>query len=56
MQVLLATDAWEAVRAHPVSNGVLVDNQAHDWVANKCHYVGKGRGEEKLLLGECAQA
>ena len=56
MKVALATDAWGVVRAHAMSNGFLVDDQAHDRAANSCLYVGKHCGEEKLLLGACAQA
>ena len=55
-QVALATDAWGAVRAHPMGNGSLADDQAHNQVANNCHYVGKRRGEEKLPLEECTRA
>ena len=53
VQVALVTDAWGAVRAHPVSNGFLADDQTHDQAANSCRYMGKRRREEKLLLGEC---
>ena len=56
MQVALATDAWGAVQAHPVGNGFLGDDQAHDRAANSCRYVGKRRGEEMLPLEECARA
>ena len=56
VQVALATDAWGAVRAHPSSNGVLVDDQAYYWATNNCCYVGKRPWEEKLLLGDCARA
>ena len=52
VQVALATDPWGAVKVHPASNGVLVDDQGHDQDADNCRYVGEHRGEEKLLLGE----
>ena len=55
-QVALATNAWGVVRADPTRHGVLVDNQANDWTANKCCYTGKRHGEEKLPMWECAQA
>ena len=45
VQVALATDTWGAVRAHPMSNGFLEDDQAHDQAANSCRYVVKRRGE-----------
>ena len=44
-----------AVQAHPISNGFLVDDQAHNRVANSYRYIGKHCKEEKLLLGECAR-
>ena len=53
VQVALATDARGAVRAHPTSNGFLEDDQANDQAANSCCYMGKRRGEDKLLLEEC---
>ena len=56
VQVALATDPWGAVQVHPASNGVLADDQAHDHAADNCRYVRERRGEEKLLLGECARA
>ena len=56
VQVALATDPWGAVRVHPTSNGVLADDQGQDQPADNCRYVGERRGEEKLLLGECARA
>ena len=56
VQVALVTDPWGAVQAHPASNGVPADNQAHDWAAKNCRYVGERRREEKLLLRECGRA
>ena len=56
VQVALATDPWGTVQVHPASNGVLSDDQGHDQPANNCCYVGERRGEEMLLLGECARA
>ena len=56
VQVALATDAWGAVQAHPMSNGFLEDDQARDQAANSCRYVGKRRGEENLPLVEYAWA
>ena len=56
VQVALATDPWGAVRVHPASNGVPVDDQARDQSANSCRYVGRRLEEEKLPLGECARA
>ena len=56
VQVALATDPWGAVQVHPASNGVLADDQGHDQPADNYRCVGKRRGEEKLLLGECAWA
>ena len=56
VQVALAIDAWGAMRAHPASNGVLMDDQVHNWAANNCSYMGKRRGEEKLPPSACAYA
>ena len=51
VRLALATDAWGAVQAHPASNCILVDDQAHDRAVNSCCYVEKRHREEKLLLG-----
>ena len=56
VQVTLDTDAWGAVGAQPASNGVLVDDQAHDRAAKKCCYLRKRHGELKWPLGEFARA
>ena len=56
VQVALATDAWGAVQARPASNGFPEDDQARDQAANRCRYVGKHLGEEKLPLEECTRA
>ena len=52
----LAIDAWGAVRAHPTSDGVLMDDRVNDRAASKCSYIGERHGEEALLMGEYTQA
>ena len=49
-------DPWGAVKVHPASDGVLVDDQGHEQDANSCRYVGERRREEKLLLEERTRA
>ena len=42
-------------RVDPVgSHAPHQDDQGHDQPTDNCCYVGERRGEEKLLLGECA--
>ena len=52
----LGIDAWGAVRAHPTSDGVLMDGRVNNLAASKCCYIGERHGEEKLLMGEYTQA